>query len=136
MKPAPAALEPRFAVPERLEAAAFAGFDPAATNGVPSADFDGDGRSNEEEYWADTDPTDALSFLQIQNVTISGATLNIVLDKSSAAPRAYVIHAASQVAGSGWNWGVLETNQSTTGLLPLNATNPILMYKITIPAAP
>ena len=114
-----------------------AGIDPDGANGGPSDDYDGDGRTNEQEYWSDTDPMDDNSFLQIQNVTISGNNLNLTLDKDSAAPRAYVIHAATTgLVSNGWNWFVVGTNSSTTGVLPVNATNPALMFKITIPAAP
>lgn len=114
-----------------------AGIDPDGLNGGPADDYDGDGRTNEQEYWSDTDPMDDNSFLQIQNVTISGNNLNLTLDKDSAAPRAYVIHAATTgLVSNGWNWFVVGTNSSTTGVLPVNATNPALMFKITIPAAP
>ncbi|HAL92967.1 MAG TPA: hypothetical protein DCM68_08095 [Verrucomicrobia bacterium] len=117
--------------------ATAAGLDPQGANGAPGDNYDGDGFTNEEEYSADTDPTDPSSFLQFQNLSFSGTDLNLVLDKDSAAPRAYVIHAARQLAGNGWDWTVLGTNSSTNGILPINnATNPVLMFKITIPAAP
>ena len=111
-----------------------AGLDVNGINGGPADDFDGDGYPNDHEYWADTSPTNPLSFLQIENIAIAGTDLNISLDKDSAAPRAYVIHGASQLVGNGWDWSVLGTNQSTTGILPFSATNPVRMFKVTIPA--
>ena len=58
-----------------------------------------------------------------------------MLDKNSAAPRAYVIHTARQIVDNGWDWTVLGTNSSTNGVLPVvNATNPALFFKVTIPA--
>ena len=113
------------------------GFDPGGANGAPADDFDNDGRSNENEYWADTDPTDNQSFLQIEAIAVSGNNLNLGLDKDSAAPRAYVIHAATTgLVSNGWNWFVVGTNSSTNGVLPVNITNSALMFKVTIPAAP
>mgnify|MGYP003601668790 CR=1 FL=1 len=119
--------------------AANAGLDPDGANGGPSDNFDGDPYTNEQEFQADTDPTDSDSFFQLQNLSFSGSSsdLNLVLDKNSAAPRAYVIHTARQVVGNGWDWTVLGTNSSTNGVLPIvNATNPALFFKVTIPAAP
>ena len=117
--------------------AAAAGLDPEGPDGGPADDYDDDGYPNDSEYWADTDPLDETSFLQLRNLTISGTDLNLVLDKDSAAPRAYVIHTARQLVGNGWDWTVLGTNSSTNGILPINnATNPMLLFRITIPAAP
>ena len=119
------------------DAYASSGFDPNGANGGLTDDFDNDGFTNEQEYWADTDPTDDSSYLQLQSLTTAGSTVNLVLDKDSAAPRAYVIHAASQLVGNGWDWAVLGTNSSTNGVLPIgNATNPVLLFRVTIPASP
>jgi hypothetical protein len=117
------------------ETYAASGFDPDGPNGGLSDDFDNDGYTNEQEYQADTDPTDDESYLQLQNLTLSGSDLNLVLDKDSAAPRAYVIHTARQLVGNGWDWTVLSTNSSTNGVLPVaNATNQMLLFRISIPA--
>jgi hypothetical protein len=116
--------------------AGAAGLNPAGPNGAPGDDFDNDGRTNEEEFWADTDPTDDESFFQIHAMTVVAGELNIALDKASAAPRTYVVHGASNVVGNGWAWSVLGTNQSTTGVLPLPNTAPVLTFKVVIPAAP
>ncbi len=117
--------------------ATAAGLNPSGANGGPSDDYDGDGRTNEQEYWADTNPMDDESFLQIENLSISGSDLNLTLDKNSAAPRAYVIHAATTgLVNNGWDWFMVGTNSSTNGVLPVNITNSALMFKITIPAAP
>ena len=117
--------------------ASDSGIDPQGADGGISDDFDGDGSLNGQEYWADTDPADSNSVFQLRNLNISGTDLNLILEKNSAAPRAYVIHTARQVVGNGWDWAVLGTNSSTNGILPINnATNPMLLFKVTIPAAP
>lgn len=117
--------------------ASSVGLDPQGANGGPNDDFDGDGFTNQQEYWADTDPTDATSFLQIQAIGLSGDQVSLTLDKGFAAERAYVIHGATEVMGSSWNWAILQTNQSTDGvLLPFTSSEPIRMFKITIPTAP
>ena len=119
--------------------ASDAGVDPEGANGGTSDDYDGDGWTNEQEYWSDTDPADTNSFLHIQNVSFSGDTLNILMDKmsSNAAPRAYVIHTAHQLSGNGWDFAVHGTNSSTSGVIPVNnLSNGLTIFKITIPAAP
>ena len=111
------------------------GLDPDGANGALADDFDNDGVSNEEEFWADTSPTNQFSYPQIKAMQWSGTTLNLSLDKSSAAPRAYVIHAATDMAGDGFNWQTLSTNESTSGIVPVNdPATPILLFKVTIPA--
>ncbi len=111
------------------------GLNPQGPQGGPSNDFDGDGIPNEKEFWADTDPTSTNSYPQFREIYFSGNDLNLKMDKHSMAPRAYVIHTARQLSGSSWDWSVLSTNQSASGDLNIiNVTNPVLMYKITIPA--
>jgi hypothetical protein len=45
---------------------AASGFDPDGPDGgLTDDDFDHDGYTNEQEYWADTDPTDDASYLQL-----------------------------------------------------------------------
>jgi len=113
------------------------GLDPKGPNGGPNADFDGDGFTNQQEYWADTNPKDGTSFLHIQAISLDGDQVSLTLDKGFTAPRAYVIHGATEVISNAWNWSVLHTNQSTDGiLLPFNSGEPVRMFKITIPAAP
>lgn len=116
-----------------------AGVDPEGANGGTADDFDGDGHTNEQEWWCDTDPTDSNSFLQIRNMSVSGDTLNLLMDKmsSNAAPRAYVVRVAHQIVGNGWSWTVHGTNSSTTGVIPIdNVTNPLTIFSISIPASP
>ena len=113
------------------------GMDPDGANGALADDFDNDGIPNEQEFWADTSPTNGLSYPQIKALQLSGTTLNITMDKSSAAPRAYVIHTANQMTGNSWDWQVLGTNNSTTGVLPVNdPASPILLFRVTVPPTP
>jgi hypothetical protein len=112
------------------------GINPQGANAGPNDDYDGDGFSNQQEYWADTNPNSGESYLSVKGIAVDGSSMSLTIDKSSQAPRAYVIHAASNMVGNGWGWSVLGTNQSTTGVLPMGSTQPMLLYKVTIPASP
>lgn len=113
------------------------GLDIEGANGGLIDDFDGDGVPNQEEFWADTSPTNANVFPQISSVFMQDGVLNIRMDKSSDAPRAYVIHAAGTLASNSWDWQTLGTNNSATGVLPVNGNgDTIRVFKITIPPVP
>ncbi len=106
-------------------------------NAGPNDDYDGDGYSNVQEYWADTSPVNNQSFLKIQKIAPAGTNMDVTVDKAFVAQRTYVIHVANTLQGAAWNWTAVGTNTSTTGVLPVNGvTNPVLLYKVTIPAAP
>lgn len=110
------------------------GMNPNGPNGGPTDDFDGDGISNQEEFWADTSPTNNASFPQIKAITLSGQTVNIALDKVSNVSRVYVIHTATTLQGDAFNWQVLGTNISTSGILPVNnPADPVLLFKVIAP---
>ncbi|MCZ7590714.1 MAG: hypothetical protein M5U15_00575 [Kiritimatiellae bacterium] len=103
-------------------------------NGGPTDDYDNDGTPNQEEFWADTDPADNASFPQIKALTLSGQTVNVTVDKVSDATRTYIIQTATQLQGGGFNWQVLGTNISTTGVLPVNdPADPVLLFRVTVP---
>lgn len=114
--------------------AAAVGLDPAGPNGAPADNYDNDPYTNEQEYGADTDPKDQNSYPRIEFIAADGATnLNLTMDKTlSGAQRVYVVHAADQVVGNGWNWSVLQTNLSATGVVPAPGQPAVLMYKVTI----
>lgn len=114
--------------------AAAVGLDPDAPNGAPDDNFDNDPYTNEQEYHADTDPRNADSFPRIELINpVDEMNADLLMDKTlSGASRTYVIHAADQVVDNGWNWVILKTNISTTGILPVDSAQPILMYKVTI----
>lgn len=108
--------------------------DPNGPNGGPTDDYDNDGTPNQEEFWADTDPADNASFPQIKALTLSGQTVNVTVDKVSDATRTYIIQTATQLQGGGFNWQVLGTNISTTGVLPVNdPADPVLLFRVTVP---
>ena len=113
--------------------AAAVGLDPAGPNGAPTANYDNDPYTNEQEYGADTDPKNADSYPRIEFISVDNPTqVGLTMDKISGAQRVYVVHAADQVVGSGWNWSVLQTNTSATGIIPAPGQPALLMYKVTI----
>ncbi|MCO5044443.1 MAG: alpha-amylase family glycosyl hydrolase [Kiritimatiellae bacterium] len=109
------------------------GVDPDGPNGAPTEDYDNDGITNEEEFWADTSPTNSASFPQIKAITLSGQTVNVQVDKAGVSPRIYVIHSATGLVGNAFGWSVLGTNNSTTGILPINnPDDPVKLFKVTV----
>ncbi len=57
---------------------------------VVSDDFDGDGTSNEEEFWAGTDPVNARSFFHLAT-PVQPAEVGVVLQWPSASNRVYML---------------------------------------------
>ncbi len=102
------------------------------TNGAPNVDSDGDGQSNQAEYWAGTDPTSAAAFFMI-DVFASTGTVTIVetqetltvtghlLQWDSLSNRIYSVFGRTNVAGP---YGLIQ------GGLP--ATPPINTYPSTL----
>ena len=61
------------------------------TGGLPESDDDGDGRTNLEEYLADTDPNDASSFAVISSIGKSGGMVIVTVPDTSGA-RSYTLY--------------------------------------------
>jgi hypothetical protein len=72
-----------------------------------SADADGDGASNYQEYIAGTDPTDAKSALKVSN------TRDSVIHWPSVAGKHYVIERSSSLFNP--NWAPISSNVVGTG---------------------
>ena len=73
------------------------------TNVNASADPDGDGQSNLQEYLAGTDPNNAASVLKINSVTRNVGSPNYtVLSWNSVASRCYAVQAVPKLVGRSW----------------------------------
>jgi len=68
----------------------------ATTDGLP--DFDGDGKSDLEEFRAGTDPTNSLSLLRISSVIPDGS--NLLINWQTGGGRTNVVQAKSSLTGA------------------------------------
>ena len=76
--------------------------DPNLPAAAPTADPDGDGMNNLNEYLAGTDPKDPTSALRILQLTIQSQPPQALLDWRSATNRSYIIETAADPEGP-WN---------------------------------
>lgn len=98
-------------------------------NSGDGEDMDGDGRSNLEEYWADTVPTNAASVFA--RVTVPGMTslgTGVVLVLDVAAPttnsRVYdVSYSSNLLEGVWWSMGLNVTGRNDGGNIAISITN-------------
>ncbi len=74
-----------------------------------SADSDGDGMTNWEEYQAGTDPTNALSLLKFESMIWTNGSLR--LSYQSMSNRTYAAQVSSSLSGT--NWQTLERRVAT-----------------------
>lgn len=106
----------------------------AAGNAEPSADADGDGASNEAEFLAGTDATNASSVLKA-NITLAGPGLFSVSHPTAPA-RHYVIESQSDPAAT--NWIAATPPEAGTGTnavhsITNNAGAAVLRIRATFP---
>jgi hypothetical protein len=88
------------------------GLNPNVSNSVPS---DADGMTDYEEYIADTDPTNFLSFFPTAWLTnLPGGVRAIVVDPTSTA-RVYHIRWTTNLLQAPQNWLLLPPEQTGTG---------------------
>jgi hypothetical protein len=118
-------------IPDVWESAYFGGDTAAARD----ADADSDGMSNWQEYVAGTDPTNTLSYLKFDNLTIqSGATLTF----GAVSNKTYTIQ-YTDAPGSG-QWSKLAdvyaraTNHAEVVIDPSSNTSRV--YRIATPQQP
>jgi hypothetical protein len=76
----------------------------SATNLAPDADLDGDGMKNWEEYVAGTDPTNALSYLRVENIQPTAASdLQVQIEFNAVSNRTYSVLFSEQPGGPVWS---------------------------------
>jgi len=74
------------------------------TSLAPDADLDGDGMKNWEEYTAGTDPTNALSYLKVENIeSTASSDLRVQIEFNAVSNRTYSILFSEQPAGAAWS---------------------------------
>ena len=81
---------------------------------APGDDWDGDGSSNADEYWAGTDPTNAASVLAIESVEFAGASA--IIRWQSASNALYTVDVCSNLTSGAWQ----PLAQDVTATPPLN----------------
>jgi hypothetical protein len=105
------------------------------------ADADGDGMKNWEEYIAGTDPTNALSYLRVENVW-SGATSNqqVRIKFNAVANKTYTVLSRDGLGAGSWNRLADVVAESTDQVVevpderPLNS--PPRFYRLVTPRLP
>lgn len=112
----------------------FYGF---ATNAPNDAliDTDGDSMNNLQEYLAGTDPRDPESYLKVDQISVSGATLLTFLARSN---KTYTVQYNSELSSTGWSNMVnalsRPTNRIETVTDPLPP--PRWYYRLVTPSEP
>lgn len=97
--------------PYETWAAGFFG-NAASPNAARTADPDGDGLTNEQEYLAGTNPTEATSSLRLLTITVNPGQNQVTIDWQSASNKNYRIEAASSVTGP---WAEVGSPVSSAG---------------------
>jgi len=96
----------------------------------PNADPDGDGFNNQAEYIAGTNPTNALSLLEIESVTLTGSGSTITWQ--SGAGKRYQVFSRRDVVNDPWQAigsPVIATN-SLAQFTDTAATNALRFYRV------
>ncbi len=79
-------------------------------NAADTADPDGDGMTNYQEFISGTDPNDRANLLKIENVKVSGS--DIVVSFPTASGKTYRVERADVLTGS---WTAVQDNIAGTG---------------------
>jgi hypothetical protein len=104
------------------------------TNGVNGAagDWDGDGPDNWHEFVADTDPTNANSFLAI--TAIEALTNGVYVGWHGGSAAWQYLECIPYLGGTTEQWSVIYTNPPPTAvsewIIDAGATNRTLFYRI------
>lgn len=112
------------------------------TNVSASADADGDGVSNSQEYLAGTSPTDFTSKLLITSQTFAAGGTSATLQWTSVSNRFYHIERSVNLATPGWGKSVLGAiapdagNFTIRNFADTNAPNRFYRIRAARPLAP
>lgn len=75
-----------------------------ATSLAPGGDLDGDGMKNREEYIAGTDPTNALSYLRVENIqSTTSTTQSVRIEFNAISNRTYSVLFCEQPGSPAWS---------------------------------
>ncbi len=101
----------------------------------PNADPDGDGASNAQEYWSDTDPNNAGDYLHITSESFGPGGITAALTWSSELTRNYFIETAQSLNGP-FSWadsglGVITPDGASTARTFSGSAAPMRFYRIT-----
>jgi hypothetical protein len=124
-------------IPDVWEAA----YGPDATSLAPDADLDGDGMKNWEEYVAGTDPTNALSYLRVENIESTAATaLQVRIEFNAVSNRTYSVLFSEQPGGAAWSRVAdvvaVPTNRTVQVFDQRPASAPPRYYRLVTPKNP
>jgi hypothetical protein len=101
-----------------------------AKEAAPDADPDGDGFTNQAEYISGTVPTNSLSLLKIESVTLTSGGSTITWQ--SAAQKRYQVWSKRDVAGDLWQTvdSPVLGSENLTQFTDVSATNGFRFYRI------
>jgi len=111
-------------LPDAWEEVFFGGY----TNANPDLDSDSDGFSNLQEYTADTNPTNAQSFIRIAGLATSASNYCLVAVTNTSASRSYRLFSRDGLEAGIGPW------QPLTGFVP-GAANGLTIADTNAPAA-
>jgi len=96
----------------------------------PNADPDGDGFNNQAEYISGTVPTNALSLLKIESVTLTSGGSTITWQ--SAPQKRYQVWSRRDVANGSWRTvgSPITATNSSTQFTDVAATNSLRFYRL------
>lgn len=102
-----------------------------STNAVPDLDYDGDGLSNREEYWAGTDPTDETSALRITSFATADQTFQLAFP--SLLRCYYQVQRSPNLADPDWRGftnAMFGTGASLPVAGPIRTNDPAMHYRV------
>ena len=103
-----------------------------AAEAGPGADPDGDGLTNQAEFIAETNPTDAASLLKIQSVSQNGSGSTITWQ--SVAGKKYQVFSRADLSGATWQnvGGLVTATGATQSFLDATATSGLRFYRVQV----
>ena len=106
---------------------------PNSSNAVPALDYDVDGLSNQDEYWAGTDPTDETSVLRVTSFAASSLDPLFHLAFPTLLRRYYQVQRTPDlqvVRWKGFTNALFGTGASLPVVGPLKTNEPTMYYRV------